>query len=279
LKDGGDPQASLRVLETLTKGENASGKAIAQYCSLQLNSETKRDPEKIKSILSILQAGAALQPPVAEVFECLGDWSKELGDAAKAKNAYKKALDLSPFLAGAFETLSEIDKPYAIEVVLMSIEKNLKNYNYYELLDVDAKASAAAIQKAYRNCTKRFHPDRFFQLDDPKMQDLAKLVYKRMVEAYMTLKNSARRTEYDAQLVNRKKFERKVEMGVAQHSDFSKPKEPQTLQGKKFFELGMTAIRQGNLDTARMNFQLGSQIEPSNPVFQDKLLELQKRQG
>lgn len=70
--------------------------------------------------------------------------------------------------------------------------------NYYEILEVDKNASQEIIKKAYNTLAKKYHPD--LQNDDVKHLYEEKL--KLINEAYETLSDSTKRTEYDKLLIS-----------------------------------------------------------------------------
>ena len=68
--------------------------------------------------------------------------------------------------------------------------------NYYEILEVDKKASSEVIEKAYRALVKKYHPD--LQVGEKRIRFAEKL--KDINEAYEVLSNDYKRTTYDEQL-------------------------------------------------------------------------------
>lgn len=64
--------------------------------------------------------------------------------------------------------------------------------NYYEVLGVNSRASVADIRKAYRELSKRYHPD---TTDLPKAIATAK--FQQLNEAYATLTNPQKRLIYE----------------------------------------------------------------------------------
>lgn len=67
--------------------------------------------------------------------------------------------------------------------------------NYYEVLGVDQNATQADIQQAYRELAKRYHPDR-----NPTDAESATRTMQLINEAYNTLKDPVKRSEYDMDL-------------------------------------------------------------------------------
>lgn len=63
--------------------------------------------------------------------------------------------------------------------------------DYYEILDVDKKASEADIKKAYRKMAIKYHPDK-----NPDDKD-AEAKFKEAAEAYEVLSNPQKRQQYD----------------------------------------------------------------------------------
>ena len=68
--------------------------------------------------------------------------------------------------------------------------------NYYEILEVDKKASFEVIDKAYRVLAKKYHPDR--NTEDKK--SWAEEQFKKINEAYETLSDISKRKAYDQEL-------------------------------------------------------------------------------
>lgn len=70
--------------------------------------------------------------------------------------------------------------------------------NYYEILQVDKKASQDVIEKAFKVLAKQYHPDT--QPEDKKQW--AEQQFKELNNAYEILSNSEKRAEYDNTLVD-----------------------------------------------------------------------------
>lgn len=67
--------------------------------------------------------------------------------------------------------------------------------NYYEILEVDKKASSEIIEKAYKTLVKKYHPD--LQQDN---KEYAEEQIKLINDAYDTLSDEVKREEYDKTL-------------------------------------------------------------------------------
>lgn len=73
--------------------------------------------------------------------------------------------------------------------------------NYYEILEVNEKASDEIIKKVYKIKIKQNHPDLF--QGDEKIK--AEEITKNLTEVYDILSNPQKREEYDLELENQKK--------------------------------------------------------------------------
>lgn len=74
------------------------------------------------------------------------------------------------------------------------IDKNMKNY--YEILEVNKKASKEVIEKAYKVLVKKYHPD----LYKGEKQKYAEKKIKEINEAYDVLSDEFLKEQYDTEL-------------------------------------------------------------------------------
>ena len=79
--------------------------------------------------------------------------------------------------------------------------------DYYEILEVNEKASSEIIEKAYKTLVKKYHPDLYSTVE--KKQAEKKL--KDINEAYQILSDSFLRSEYDLELQKEKNRNQKQE--------------------------------------------------------------------
>jgi curved DNA-binding protein CbpA len=68
--------------------------------------------------------------------------------------------------------------------------------NYYEILEINERASAEVIEKVYKVLAKKYHPDR--NRGVPKEESERK--FKEISEAYEVLSNKEKKDEYDNEL-------------------------------------------------------------------------------
>lgn len=272
--------AAGKIHEALALFENAlrvpapSPRVAAAYARLLLTSGDTGDVRNREKAVDQIKRALQGAPEDPDLYLAFAEWCVALRQTDKAFEAYQRALDLDPTLLPAREALKRLNPDRAAKGILQAIHRNLQKLNHYQLLGIDPQASPSRIHAAYRDLSKQFHPDRFFQEKDAILQDLAKETFKRVVEAFMVLKASARRKEYDETLLAPAKA------GVSEGPP-SAPRltGPTTRQGKKFFDLAMAALRDRKLDTAKLNLKLALQAEPDNPVLRKKLDEISRQAG
>lgn len=71
--------------------------------------------------------------------------------------------------------------------------------NLYEVLGVSSTATKDEIKKKYRECTKKFHPDKFATASESEKQKAEK-TFREINDAYSILSDDSKRKEYDEQL-------------------------------------------------------------------------------
>mgnify|MGYP000008935492 FL=1 len=72
--------------------------------------------------------------------------------------------------------------------------------NLYEILGVSSTATKDEIKKKYRECAKKFHPDRFATAPESEKQKAEK-TFREINDAYSILSDDFKRKEYDEQLL------------------------------------------------------------------------------
>jgi curved DNA-binding protein CbpA len=71
---------------------------------------------------------------------------------------------------------------------------------FYELLGIDPMADTKAIQAAYYDLSRKWHPDRFFRREMGLHGEQLEMVFATITKAYKTLTNDAKRIDYDKEM-------------------------------------------------------------------------------
>ena len=98
--------------------------------------------------------------------------------------------------------IEEVDEKQLIEAYLKRIEVS---ESYYEMLEIPIKATLPEIKTAYFKLAKSFHPDKYHQETDIKLQQRIQDAFTEIARGYETLKDDTKRETYDYRL--RKYFE------------------------------------------------------------------------
>ena len=100
--------------------------------------------------------------------------------------------------------------------------------NYYEILEVDRKASTEVIDKAYKTLAKKYHPD----LQDENNKNIYAEKMKEINEAYDVLSNDYKKTIYDEQLESSLVSKTEYEKVIKENSELKHQLEHQLEQRK-----------------------------------------------
>jgi len=83
---------------------------------------------------------------------------------------------------------------------------SLSHKDYYTLLGVTTKADLPQIKTAYYRLARKFHPDRFYGMEDPVLKEKIDIIFSTINVAYETLKNQKLRHQYDTASLDDKRI-------------------------------------------------------------------------
>lgn len=123
-------------------------------------------------------------------------------DAAKSSAVSTAATaSTAPAAKASAAAQSETDK---LRQTVLERHHDLKNIDFYTLLDVTRQDNAAQIKKAYFKLAKVYHPDALSKHGLGDILGQAGEVFARIAEAHTTLSDPQRRKEYDEALASGK---------------------------------------------------------------------------
>ena len=158
-----------------------------------------------------------------------------------------------------------------IDQIIEWIDKS----DYYQILNIPKDANKEQCKLAYYKLSQQYHPDKYYSRVDKTVRDKITIVFKRVNEAYMVLKNPKKRARYD-KLAFGSEREQNLRYQVSEE-DRDGPANPEdqakTPQGKKYFKLALMAQKRKDWKALEMNIKLALGFEADNEAFK-KLKEL-----
>jgi curved DNA-binding protein CbpA len=74
----------------------------------------------------------------------------------------------------------------------------LNRQDYYSVLGISPRADIPEIKIAYYKLARKFHPDRFYGMEDTVLKEKVDVIFATINGAYETLKNAKKRSDYDS---------------------------------------------------------------------------------
>lgn len=172
----------------------------------------------------------------------------------------------------------------AFDVEVQALVQVLDELDYFQILKVAQTANPSEIKQAYYRESRAYHPDRFFQVADQALKDAVGRIYKRINEAYVILRDDAKRTKYAADISSPER-QKKLRFVEASEQELKKDKEQEigaTPQGRKFFQAGLLDLSAQRFSSAERNFKMALTYEPGNANYKarrDEAAKLLKATG
>jgi curved DNA-binding protein CbpA len=149
-----------------------------------------------------------------------------------------------------------------------TLHQLLDDLDYYRLLLVPRNAALHEIETAFRAQTKALHPDHFFALEQADLKSKAQVIFRRINEAWRTLKDPTLREAYDREL----KSKGGVRMSAAQRELAERSKRQKddvtelarTPNGKRHWVMALSDLAAKNLKGAVLNGEIALKYEPDN---------------
>ena len=79
---------------------------------------------------------------------------------------------------------------------ILELEAKVESANLFEILGVPAGAPIEEVKAAFREASRKFHPDKYFGKKLGSFKGRLDKVFKRLIEAHQTLGDAARRQAY-----------------------------------------------------------------------------------
>src|SRR5438067_398597 len=192
-------------------------------------------------------------------------------------------LDVTPLtlrvgtVGGYTDKIIEKNTPIPIERS-KTYTTNRDGQDKVQIRKIGQGAAPAEIKAAYYRESRAYHPDRFFRTESADLQEAVGRIYKRINEAYVCLRDDARRSKYLVD-VSGPDRQRKLRFVEASEQELKKDKEQEigtTPQGRKFFMAGLSDMAAQRFAAAERNFKMALTYEPANANYKAKAAEAGK---
>src|SRR5256885_14807339 len=152
------------------------------------------------------------------------------------------------------------------EIEAHALAQVLDELDYFQILKIGQGTAPGEIKAAYYRESRAYHPDRFCQTENADLKEAVGRIYKRINEAYVCLRDDARRSKYLTD-VSGPDRQRKLRFVEQSEQELKKDKEQEigtTPQGRKFFMAGLSDMAAQRLPRAGGDFQMGPTYEPGH---------------
>ena len=150
---------------------------------------------------------------------------------------------------------------------LVKLRARLPKMDFMQILNVNEKSSDDEVKAAFRERSRRFHPDRFYR-QDPRVRQIASDVYKTIAMAYNALKTQRYRMTYAEKIAeDREKYLRFNPARYASAAAMEEEEEKPTGPGAKYYELAKKSVVAKDKRAASNNIKLALTMEPNNELY------------
>ncbi len=170
----------------------------------------------------------------------------------------------------------ELDLRTRVEIE--TLHEFLDEISFYALLQLPETASRDDIEFAFAQESRKFHPDRFFGVRNPQFLRNLTAIYRKISEAHSVLKDPDLKSRYDQKLgiTGAAGGEDISKAGLVQESEMEEKAQRivcSSRQGRRYYDLAMTARRANDLTGVVMNLQFALSFEAANETLQEMLAQ------
>jgi DnaJ-class molecular chaperone len=171
----------------------------------------------------------------------------------------------------------------AFEVETEALVQVLDTLDYFQVLKIPQTATPRDIKAAFYRESRSYHPDRYHSLPPCAVKEHAGRIYKRVTEAYVTLRDDRKRAKYLAD-INGPERDRRLRFDEEAEKETQAEKKKQieeqfgqTPKGRQLYQQAMRDLEGGRTDAAIRNLKLALGFEPSNEKFKEQLRLAEKK--
>ena len=167
-------------------------------------------------------------------------------------------------------------------IEIETMHELLPELDYYQLLGLKSDSPQSEVDGAFRNESRRLHPDRHTAGAPPEFRTRANEVFKGINDAYRALRDPDARARYDTDrragaMRLSDDARRSAEAEAAAKNDPSKAS--RTEKGGKYWKMALQCFNEGDFKNCVMQINFAISFEPDNEVFKEWLEKAKGEQG
>ncbi len=155
-----------------------------------------------------------------------------------------------------------------------AIHELIGELNHYQLLGLKPSCAQDEVDAAFRNESRRLHPDRVAAGATPDLKAKANEVYKAVNEAYKLLRDPDGRAAYDNSM-NAGQTNEAEEATRAAEAAKDPAKAARTPKGEKYWKMALQCWEAKDFTGCKMQIQFAMTFEPDNEVFKEWMVKAQ----
>jgi len=158
---------------------------------------------------------------------------------------------------------------------VLRVAQRLDQLNYFQLLNLKPDASGTEIRSGFRKLAQHYHPDRLGGLNDPELRHGVSTIYRRITEAYSTLRDPATKAAY---LEGLDAGELRLDSGKVRSRSLARKRaeEPgKTPAGKRHYQAALAALDKGDRSAAKSEIRSALLFERDEPAFHALLNQIE----
>lgn len=156
------------------------------------------------------------------------------------------------------------EEPFKDQIVLIEqFYSSLPDKDFYTLLGISARATISEVKSAYYKLARKFHPDRFYGLENPAVKEKVDIIFSAINVAYETLKNTKSRQQYDSSSFEDKRIAR----GTVIPEDAGPHKTDSRTVAEEYYRQAQKAYSTRNYHEAVQFLRSATQICPDEAKY------------
>jgi curved DNA-binding protein CbpA len=171
----------------------------------------------------------------------------------------------------------------AFEMETEALVQVLETLDYFQVLKLPQTATPVEIKEAFYRESRLYHPDRYNSLPPCAIKDQSNYIYKRVAEAYVTLRDDRKRQKY-LQDINGPDREKRLRFTEEAEKEAQAEKKKQieeqfgqTPKGRQLYQQAVKELEAGKADAAVRSMKMAVTFEPSNEKFKELLRAAEKK--